>query len=326
MRRRALLVLVVLAAALVSAMAARAEIVTRQDAQGRTITFDVLTAPVDVDWYAAILGAAAHGDEISNVTIKIVAPSQIRAACGAGAAACFSRRGSVSTIVVPAGSSESLRATVLHEYGHHLDSAWAVAGVEELNGTPAWWATRGMHGLFSAGTVAFDYSLGWERSVGEIFAEDYAYIHTGTHYSIPWLAPPDETLKAALLAELGGAPTTPLPPAVTPPAAPAQPLTIVRQGTLAPSARRAVPFGLLGPGRRVTVTAAVQAPRRAQSAGRIDVTCNGVLVKSTPVVAGRTATLDAPGLGPGTCEAALVSTSGARQRFVLRVRLAIEPS
>ena len=40
--------------------------------------------------------------------------------------------------------------------------------------------------------VAFDYSLGWNHSIPEVFAEDYAYIHMGAGYGIPWLAPPDQ--------------------------------------------------------------------------------------------------------------------------------------
>jgi hypothetical protein len=60
-----------------------------------------------------------------------------------------------------------------HEYGHHLDFAWPVSGLPEPNGTPVWWAARGMAQFLRDGLVAFDYSLGWSRSVGEIFAEDY---------------------------------------------------------------------------------------------------------------------------------------------------------
>ena len=71
-RRRCATLLVALVAALALATAAGAEIVTRADTEGRTITFDVQAPSVDVDWYAAVLRAAAHGDEISRVTIRIV--------------------------------------------------------------------------------------------------------------------------------------------------------------------------------------------------------------------------------------------------------------
>ena len=318
MFRRTLLALVLVAA--IATGAAQAETVTRQDAQGRTITFDVLTAGVDVDWYAALLTNAAHGDEISNVLVRVVAPSEIRRLCGANAAACYQYGGRQALIVLPAGKSASLAETVLHEYAHHLDATWAVGGIRELNGTPVWWSARGVQALLDAGTVAFDYSLGWNRSIGEIFAEDYAYIHLGGSYAIPWLAPPDDALRNALLTELGGATATP-PPAPQPPATgtgSGRPVTVTRSGRLRPGAETSVPFRLLGPGRRVTVTVGVT------DAARVEVACGGAVVSAATVTRGRTATLSAPGLGPAACEARVVSTSTRRQAFALRLRLALD--
>jgi hypothetical protein len=324
-RRRALVALLaVLAAALASATVARAELVVKQDAAGRALNFDVLAPDVNVDWYAGLISNTAHGNEVSTVTIRIVPQSEIRSACGAGAAACYQRRRATPTITVAAGESERLAATVLHEYGHHLDANWRVSGVDELNGTSVWWSMRGMAALLAAGTVTDDYSNGWAHSIGEIFAEDYSAINMGSdrYYSIPWLAPPDEALKTALLAELGGANVPPPTPA---PAPAVRPVTISRSGTLAAGARSAIPFGLLGPGRHVTLTAAVSPVRRAQVArGRIQVMCGGSVVRTKAVVAGRTAMLDLPGLGPASCEAALVSTSKVRQRYSVRLRLSIE--
>lgn len=325
LRTRGLVTLVLLAVGLTSAAAARAEAVVKQDASGRPITFDVLAPAVDVDWYAGILSAAAHGNEISGVTIRIVPRTEIATRCGADAAACFEQRGASRTITVPAGKSDGLASVLLHEYGHHLDSTWAVDGVAELNGTPVWWAARGMPALLQAGSVAWDYSLGWEHSIGEVFAEDYAYIHRGGFYSIPWLSPPDETLKTALLAELGGAAVPP----VTPPAAPqppeqnARPVVVVRSGILGPGGSRAIPFQLLGPGRRVTVTASVSPVRRSPAGARVDVVCDSSIVQQMPVGGRRPATLDLTGLGPARCEAILVSTSSTRQRYSLRLRLAL---
>ena len=319
MFRRVLLALLVVAA--FAAGAARAEIVTRQDAQGRTITFDVLAAGADVDWYASLLAGAAHGDEISTVVVRIVDPTEIRRRCGAGSAACYLWGGREAVITVPSGRSPSLAHTLLHEYGHHLDANRAVAGVRELNGTPVWWAARGMQALLDQGAVAFDYSLGWNRSVGEVFAEDYAWIHLGGPYGIPWLAPPDDALRAALLAELGGASTAP--PAPTPPAGGSggrRPVSVAHAGVLRPGAARAIPFQLLGPGRRVTVRASVT------SSARVEVVCGGTVVSTATVARGRVATVDRPGLGPAACEARLVSTSDRRQRFALQLRLAVEAS
>jgi hypothetical protein len=243
LRRRILSALFV-ALVLALAVAARADaaIVRSQDGQGRTITFDVRAATVDTNWYADVLRASAHGDEISAVTVMIVPEGSIAGLCGSGdAAACYTGRQGPATIIVPAGKSTLLESTLLHEYGHHVDTFWHVQGVPELNGTSTWWAARGMAARLASHQVAFDYSQGWSHSIPEIFAEDYAYIHTGTRYGIPWLSPPDDALKTALFAELGT-------PTATLPAAPEVPVVINRSGTLVPRDSFSVRFGLLGPG------------------------------------------------------------------------------
>jgi len=320
-RRRCVSLLVALVAALAFATAAGAELVTREDTEGRTVTFDLQAPSVDVDWYAALLRAAAHGDEISRVTIRIVPEADVGSLCGAAAAACYSPGGrNGGRIVVPAGKDLRVAATFLHEYGHHLDRAWRVSGVQELNGTPVWWQLRGMAALVDQGAVAFDYSRGWSHSIGEIFAEDYAWIHVQYQYAIPWLSPPDDALRTALLTELGGQPTAELPetPAVGP-------LVINRNGALAARREQVVPFGLLGPGRRVTFTATVSRSTRAGTRARMDVTCNGTRVASQAFTRGRaTRTIDVPNLGPAECTARLASTTGVRLTYTLRLRLAIE--
>jgi hypothetical protein len=319
-RRRSASLLAALVAALALATAADAEIVTRTDAEGRTITFDVQAQSADVDWYAAVLRAAAHGDEISRLTIRIVPQPDVPILCGAAAAACYAPGRNGGRIVVAAGKDLRVASTLLHEYGHHLDRSWNVTGVPELNGTPVWWQLRGMAALVQQGSVAFDYSRGWNRSVGEIFAEDYAWIHIPYQHAIPWLEPPDEALRTAMFEELGGQPTTQLPE--TPAAGP---LVINRSGTLAARRSALMPFGLLGPGRRVTFTATVNRPTRAGTRARIDVTCNGTRVAMQTFTRGRsTRTINVPNLGPGECNARLVSTTGVRLTYTLLLRLAIE--
>jgi hypothetical protein len=320
LRRRLLAALcAALVVALGVAAGADAAVVTAQDTQGRTITFDVRAATADTDWYADVLRATAHGNEISAVTIRIVPEPDIDALCGEGAAACYAGRNGPKIIFVPAGKSANLESTLIHEYGHHLDTYWNVAGIPELNGTPVWWQARGMGSLLSRGRVAFDYSLGWDHSIGEIFAEDYAAIHIGgDRYGIPWLSPPDDALKAALFAELG-TPTAALPEA------PDEPLVIVRTGVLSPRDSRALPFRLLGPGRRVTFTATVSRPKRKGVRARVQIVCNGTVVVSQPLGKGRARrTLDVPNLGPADCDARLVSAVGVTLSYTLRLRLAVE--
>jgi hypothetical protein len=307
--------LVALVLALAVAAGADAAIITSKDTQGRTITFDVRATAVDTEWYASVLRAAAHGNEISTVTVRIVPEQQIPLLCGDEASACYTGRRGSPTIIIPAGQSTFNQATLLHEYGHHLDTAWRVPGVPELNGTPVWWNSRGMASLLAGRQVAFDYSLGWNRSIAEIFAEDYAYIHTSRSYGIPWLRPPDETLKAAMFAELGS-PTSTLPPAA------AGPLVITRSGALVARGRRVVTFGLLGPGRRVTLTATVSRPKRKGLRARAQIVCNGSVLASQPFGRGRAKrTLVAPSLGPADCEARLISTTSVSLGYTLRLEL-----
>ena len=321
-RRRVLAALVAVAAiALSVAAGTNAAVVTERDNQGRAITFDVRATNVDVDWYANVLRAAAHGNEISAVTIRIVPEPQIPGLCGGEeAAACYLRNSTGGPrIIIAAGKSLLLEQTLLHEYGHHLDTVWRIPGVPEFNGTEVWWNMRGMAALLANHQVAFDYSLGWSHSIAEIFAEDYAYIHTGgSRYAIRWLTPPDETLKAALFAELGS-PTSALP------AAPDLPLIINRTGTLAPRGNFATPFGLLGPGRHIVLTAAVSKPKRKGVRARAQVVCDDRVVATGNFGKGRSKrVLDLPNMGPADCEARVVSTSSVKLAYTMRLQIAIE--
>ena len=317
---KSLFAVLVLFCSLAVAAGASAAIVTSTDAQGRPIRFDVRAATVDTDWYAAVLRATAHGNEISNVTIRIVPDQSIDTMCGNEAAACYTPAGGKPTIIISAGENTLIEGTLIHEYGHHLDASTAVPGVPELNGTPAWWAARGMAAMFASHEVAFDYSLGWSHSIAEVFAEDYAYIHVGPsyHYGITWLTPPDATLKATMFAELG-TPASPLP------AAPNAPLVIDRVGTLAPRGQRTVPFGLLGPGRRVTFTATISRPHRKGIRARTQIVCNSSVVATQTFARGRAkGTLDIPNLGPADCDARVVSTAPFSLKYTLRLQLAVE--
>ena len=316
-------VVAVLTLVLTLALAAGASgaIVTSTDLQGRRITFDVRATAVDTSWYTDILRATAHGDEISNVTVRIVPDISVEALCGSEAAACYERLSGRPTIIIPAGKNQFVEGTLIHEYGHHVDATMPNPGIPELNGIPVWWADRGMAALFANRQVAFDYSKGWDHSIAEIFAEDYAYIHVGPsyRYAITWLTPPDDKLKADMFAALGGVPTATLP------AAPNTPLVVRRVGTLTPHDVKSVPFGLLGPGRRVTFTATVSRPTRKGIRARIQVVCNGTVAGTRTIGKGqKVRTLDLPNMGPGDCDARLVSSAPVSLKYNLRLQLAVE--
>ena len=208
----------------------------------------------------------------------------------------------------------------MHEYGHHLDRSTPVAGVGEPNGTPQWWRTRGMAELFRLRTVATSYILGWDRSIAEIFAEDYAQFVLGdSKFGIAWLEAPDETVFAGMKADLG---LGPVPVTVHPPAV--KPVAISRDGRLAPHHHTAIPFNLLGPGRHLTATATFAGAAEKGARATLEVRCNGARVALKKLRQGRTAfAIDERDVGPADCTATLTSTSGSTRSFKLVVRLSI---
>src|SRR5918995_7509971 len=222
--RRACLVLLLLSGLAFAGEAGATEVIAHDD-QGRQIRFDVRAEGVDAEWFASVLRAAPHGDEISTVRIDLVSWDELRSICGREARGCYSR----AVIVVAAEQTEENAHTVAHEYGHHLDRSRPVAGISEPNGTSVWWRARGMAQLLRLGSVARSYVIGWNRSIGEIFAEDYAQlVLPGSPYAIPWLGAPSDTVIAALKADLGLGPE---PEIVDPP--PPKPVVRTRSGSLA---------------------------------------------------------------------------------------------
>ena len=62
---------------------------------------------------------------------RVASVAAVRRACSdARAVGCYSRSRAGSVITIPARPAARVRATLLHEYGHHVDAALA---------TPAWW-------------------------------------------------------------------------------------------------------------------------------------------------------------------------------------------
>lgn len=210
--------------------AALAEITTRPDASGRTITFDLQAAGVDVDGYAGLLAGTLHGDEISAVTVRVVPASAMLVECGAGAAACYRRSGSNARITVPAASVAAVRDSLVHEYGHHVDSSVRhLSATNCSDGTPRWWAARGAAASLASGNLRCDYGAGWERSVAEVFAEDYRVLNVQGAVSRGALGQPGPAVLDALRLDLADlvrsvpAPPPGAPPEPVPPPDPASP-------------------------------------------------------------------------------------------------------
>jgi len=268
------------------------------DGDGRRITFDA-PASVAVGPYGRILANAVHGDEIEDVTVRIVSRSAIRRLCGQGAAACYSptRRG--AEITIPSIGADRVKSTLLHEYGHHIDATRRHRrDAQGLDGTQRWWSARGMGVKLNKRQVAYDYSRGWSRSIGEIYAEDYAWLNGGGgRFAIGWLSPPSRSILSAMRRDLNA------------PAQAAQPgnssgpnrLDINRRGVLAPGRTWSIPFGLRGPGRRVTATVTVRNGGGTRTISA-DVVCDGRRVATKTGNRKKAVRVNRANLGPADCE------------------------
>jgi hypothetical protein len=313
---RALLLVSAILALLFAGEAAAEEVVVADD-QGRSIRFDVRAEGVDIEWYAALLRAAPHADEVSTVRIELVTRDELVETCGRQASGCYGR----SVITVPAAETEANAHTLVHEYGHHVDAARGVAGAPEPNGSSTWWRARGMARLVALRSVYRTYVRGWDRSIAEIFAEDYAQLALpGNPHRIPWLEGPSESVLAAILHDLGlGAE-----PAITAPPQ-LKPVVLPRSGRLTQGRSVAVQFGLLGPGRRVRATVEVAGASAAGVRARLALRCAGRQISTRTLAKGmRVVSIDRPNLGPATeCTVTLTNTGRAARAFTLTVRLTV---
>jgi hypothetical protein len=312
---RRLLLPMLLLSLVLAGEAGAAEIVL-PDNEGRSIRFDVHVEGVDAEWYAALLRAAPHRDEISTVRVDIVSWDELHETCGREAAGCYGR----NVMVIPAEQSAENAHTVVHEYGHHLDRSTPVGDVREPNGTPVWWRARGMDRLVRISSVATSYVLGWDRSIAEIFAEDYAQLALGDgFFGIGWLPAPDATILAAIRFDLGLGPE----PAIAPLPA-LKPVSISRRGALAPKLGVGIPFTLLGPGRRVTATATFTGAKEKRARATLEIRCDGSRVALQTIGTGKTTiSIDRTNLGPADCRATLKSTSTSKRTYSLVLRLSI---
>jgi hypothetical protein len=313
-RRAALLALSLLALAL--APPAAAEEVVVADDEGRSIRFDVRAEGVDVEWYAALLRAAPHADEISTVRIEVVTRAELGEICGRAAAGCYGRR----TITVAAIESDANAHTLVHEYGHHVDASRGVADVREPNGSSTWWRARGMARLVQIRSVYHGYVRSWDRNIAEVFAEDYARLaRPGSRHRIQWLEEPNEAVLAAILHDLG---LGPAPEITRPPQL--KPVELDRRGRLAGARTVDVPFELLGPGRRVRATVEMAGAAAAGVRARLELRCAGRLLRTRTLAARmRVVSIDRPNLPAGECTVRLTNTGSAARAFTLTVRLSV---
>ncbi|HEX2503647.1 MAG TPA: hypothetical protein VHK00_06875 [Miltoncostaeaceae bacterium] len=329
MARRPALAIGAAAMVLAAAAPAGAAPQVTHDSAGRPIHFDVQAQGADVAGYTAILDGLLHGNEISDVTVTIVPQSSIAGECGTGAAACYrwSSRGD-AVMFVPSQAAAQVRGALTHEYGHHVDATRPhIAGAGGLDGTPGWWRARGVAALLAQGQVAWDYSRGWDRSIAEVFAEDYKLTNTpGETSRIGWLGPPPPAVSDAIRADLAGPTVAPAPPA-QPPLPPPAAGTPARTSPGAGAATAARASGRLGAGRRAWVRFAIRFPRRVAitvsgvTAGRVRAVlrCNGKALGGAAARRGRPATVTATRVPRGACRVGLRAIGASSRYRVLAV-------
>jgi hypothetical protein len=314
------------AAALALPTAGSAASVAHTDAQGRSINFNVAAPGANPAAYADILRSAAHGDEISTVTITISTEAAVSRRCGATAEACYlwtrdSDGLRSGEIVIPVWPKDLAREVLLHEYAHHLDASSVVqAGAQVFDGTPRWFQARSMAAHIAAGRVAWMYSAGWQRTIGEIFAEDYVVLHEGSggRHRIDWLGRPGAGVLSAMASDLG----VPAPSARTDErAAAARSLNRrIRQrayrGVVRRNARRVLRAPRTRGAKRIVVSGRLRGARAARAVVRIR--CGSRTVARARRAAGSSLRIS-KAIPAGRCRV-IVAARGGAVKYRLRVR------
>lgn len=131
--------------------------------------------------------------------IRIVPQRQIGFYCGAKATSCYVGDSDTGTLTVPAGRSLTVAAVLRHEYAHHIDATYDLTLTDgSSNHAVGWWRARKIDQRLRRGEVAGTTRRGWERSIREIFAEDFMRLHMTAPYRIGWIGPPDGHVLDAL--------------------------------------------------------------------------------------------------------------------------------
>jgi hypothetical protein len=160
------------------------------DAHGHRITIGTDIPDLDLSWYAAVLQQTLHGVEIEQVLVEVVPWAAIEAVCGApGAVGCYtpSQRRIVVTDHDPSGTDELIH-TIVHEYGHHVDSQLENLGHLDWrclarDGSRNWWWFRVPRRFACTGRA-------WDLLIAELYAEDYAVANGVRTWQLATIGPP----------------------------------------------------------------------------------------------------------------------------------------
>ena len=158
------------------------------DPHGHTLTFGTTVAGLDLAPYASLFSGIYHHDEIEDVGLMIVAPSEVVGICGGveGTLACYApERDSAGGLLVMPSESPDLTHIAVHEYGHHVDNqllnfAHLPFGCGwDNDGSRNWFFARDVDDdIFSNTTCSPD--ADWSRLLGELYAEDFTWLNGNT--------------------------------------------------------------------------------------------------------------------------------------------------
>jgi hypothetical protein len=148
---------------------------------GHTVEVQVSAAYADPEVRAQelvnFLGSLLHADEMSQLSASLLAPRQLRRACGGGALACyFPDAGEIAVSAVEGGFLEPPREFVIaHEYGHHVaanrsNKPWTALA----RGTKRWSTHERICGAIKQHKIRPSFYF---ENPGEAFAESFAFYH-----------------------------------------------------------------------------------------------------------------------------------------------------
>ena len=256
------------------------------------------------------------------MTIRIVDWDELARALRRAArpGATRGREGNRGVMVVPAGRSAGIAHTVIHEYGHHVDWSRRHSNLDEPNGTPLWWKARGMAELVALRSVRDRYQVGWNRSIAEVFAEDYAYTNLRRGYRISLARAAEQTRPA-------GDPRRSRPRRAARDREPRGPRSPARRDRPAGHARVRTTGSrsTSGCSGRTAVSGSTDVARRRAGSGRVEVSCERDASGRAPLTAReRPTSLELPRVGPGAVPGVDRRTPASQaERFRFTVRLGV---
>lgn len=182
------------------------------DPHGHRITLETAIPGLDLSPYADVLAATLHRNEIEDLVVYVVRPSETGAICGdAMAVACYlpedpetSYRG---WMWIPS-EDEDLFYTIIHEYGHHVDNQLlnlAHLGLCNFasDGSRNWFFRRDVEDNVLGAGFGCNPDLGWDKLLGELYAEDFTWLNGNTTWAlIPSMRPPSHAQRAAIAFDL----------------------------------------------------------------------------------------------------------------------------